>query len=146
MRAARAARPLTVFGDDYPTPDGTCVRDYVHVADLADAHVASLRRLEAGGASAPTISATATGMSVRQVIDTVARVDRAGRCRTPSARAGPAIRRGSSRRTRARGRELGWTPRLGALETIVDTAWRWHARASAAATAIDRRDHARCRD
>ena len=59
--AVRAGPPLTVFGDDYPTPDGTCIRDYVHVSDLADAHVAALRGLEAARPRQPTISATGRG-------------------------------------------------------------------------------------
>ena len=66
MRAARDGRPLSVFGTDYPTPDGTCVRDYVHVVDLADAHVAALRNVETG----PRIVniGTGKGSSVREVL------------------------------------------------------------------------------
>ena len=102
-RRRGAARPLTVFGDDYPTPDGTCVRDYVHVTDLADAHVAALRRLEARRrVGAPTISATATGMSVRQVIDAVGARRRPAGAARDRRRGARAIRRGSWRRTRAR--------------------------------------------
>ena len=68
---------MTIFGDDYPTPDGTCLRDYVHVCDLAEAHVTALARLEAGGASGAYNLGSGTGMSVRQVIDAVS--DVAGR-------------------------------------------------------------------
>src|SRR5688572_6974131 len=74
IAAAQGGRALTLFGDDYDTPDGTCVRDYIHVNDLADAHIASLQRLEAGGASANFNLGTGTGMSVRQVVESVARV------------------------------------------------------------------------
>ena len=127
IAALRGGKPLTIFGDDYPTPDGTCIRDYVHVADLADAHVAALRRLEAGGASAQFNLGTGTGVSVRQVIDAVSAV--AGRT-VPHAvgarRPGdPARLVASNERAR---RDLQWEPRLGALRAIVDTAWRWHER------------------
>jgi UDP-glucose-4-epimerase GalE len=125
IAAANGGRALTVFGEDYPTPDGTCLRDYVHVSDLADAHLAALKRLEAGGASAQYNLGTGAGMSVRDVIDTVGRV--VGRPVPHSV--GPR-RPGDPARLvagndRAR-RDLGWDPRLGALESIVETAWRWH--------------------
>ena len=127
IAALRGGKPLTIFGDDYPTPDGTCVRDYVHVADLAEAHLASLRRLEGDGTSAQFNLGTGTGMSVRQVIDTVS--DVAGR-RVPHSvgprRPGdPARLVASNERART---ELAWSPRLGALRSIVETAWRWHER------------------
>jgi UDP-glucose-4-epimerase GalE len=127
IRAAGGGAPLTVFGDDYDTPDGTCLRDYVHVSDLADAHVLALGRLRAGGASGAYNLGGGDGMSVRQVIEAVARA--AGRP-VPHAvgprRAGdPARLVASNARARA---ELGWTPRRSALDEIVGTAWRWHAR------------------
>ncbi len=127
IAAARGGRPLTVFGDDYDTPDGTCVRDYVHVSDLADAHVAALGALEAGGSSAAYNLGNGDGMSVRQVVAAVARV--AGR---PVPHAIGARRPGDPARlvassARAR-RDLGWMPRVPALDAIVDTAWRWHER------------------
>jgi len=127
IAAASGSARLTVFGDDYPTPDGTCLRDYVHVTDLADAHVRALRALEAGGASAAYNLGTGTGMSVRQVIDTVARVTgRAVLHRIGPRRPGDPARLVASN-ARAR-KELAWSPRLGALETIVETACQWHAR------------------
>ena len=123
--AALGGPPLTVFGDDYPTPDGTCVRDYVHVSDLADAHVAALRRLEAGGASGAFNLGNGAGMTVRQVIEAVGRA--AGRpvphTVGPRRPGDPARLVASNDAAR---RELGWQPRLGDLQTIVDTAWRWH--------------------
>jgi UDP-arabinose 4-epimerase len=114
---------LDVFGDDYPTPDGTCVRDYVHVADLADAHVAAIERLEAGGAPGAFNLGTGQGYSVRQVIDAV---ERATKLKVPvrmTARrpgdppelvANPALAR----------TELDFSPKLSDIDTIVATAWR----------------------
>ncbi len=127
IAAARGGAPLTVFGDDYDTPDGTCLRDYVHVSDLADAHVAALGALEAGGASAAYNLGNGQGMSVREVIAAVGRA--AGRAvphHIGPRRAGDPARLVAAN-ARAR-RDLGWAPRLGALEAIVDTAWRWHDR------------------
>jgi len=125
IRAARGGPALTIFGDDYDTPDGTCVRDYVHVADLAAAHLASLKRLEQGGASGFFNLGNGDGQSVRQVIDVVGRV--AGRTVPhsvgPRRPGDPARLVASSSRARA---ELGWTPRFADLETIVRTAWQWH--------------------
>jgi UDP-glucose-4-epimerase GalE len=125
--AAHGGKALTVFGDDYDTPDGSCLRDYVHVTDLAAAHLASLERLSSGGASGSYNLGNGVGMSVKQVIDTVARVG--GRPVPHSIgarRAGdPARLVASNERAR---RELGWKPQLGDLETIVETAWAWHER------------------
>jgi UDP-glucose-4-epimerase GalE len=116
---------LTVVGTDYPTPDGPCVRDYVHVSDLADAHLAALARLEAGGASAAFNLGNGSGMTVRQVLDAVGRA--AGRPVPHSVgprRPGDPARLVAS--NEAARRELGWQPRLDDLQAIVDTAWRWH--------------------
>jgi UDP-glucose-4-epimerase GalE len=118
--------PLTVFGDDYPTPDGTCVRDYVHVSDLADAHLLALGRLEARGPSGAYNLGNGQGMTVRQVLDAAGRA--AGKpvpyTIGPRRAGDPARLVASNARARA---ELGWQPRLDDLQTIVDTAWRWHA-------------------
>jgi UDP-glucose 4-epimerase len=125
--AALGGPSLTLYGDDYDTSDGTCVRDYVHVSDLADAHVAALGRLAGGGPSGAFNLGNGLGMSVRQVVEAVARV--AGRAvphRIGPRRPGdPARLVASNARARA---ELGWSPRLGDLDTIVETAWRWHER------------------
>lgn len=123
--AALGGEPLQIFGDDYPTPDGTCVRDFVHVADLAEAHLAGLRRLLAGQGSGAYNLGMGDGVSVREVVDTVARV--AGR---PVPHVVAARRAGDPSRlvaspARAKA-ELGWTPRFGSLDTIVRTAWAWH--------------------
>ena len=130
IAAARGGKPLTVFGDDYDTPDGTCVRDYVHVADLADAHLGALRRLEQGGASGNFNLGNGDGMTVRQVIETVARVsDRPVPQTIGPRRPGDPARLVASHA--AARRELGWTPKLAALDAIVTTAWRGHEAAPA---------------
>jgi UDP-glucose-4-epimerase GalE len=127
LGAAAGGRALTVFGEDYPTPDGTCIRDYVHVTDLASAHVAALQALESGAPSAAYNLGNGAGISVRQVIEAVARVTgRPVPHQVGGRRAGdPARLVASSDRARA---ELGWTPRLDRLDAIVETAWNWHAR------------------
>ena len=126
MAAAARGADFTVFGDDYPTPDGTCIRDYVHVNDLADAHVRALRRLEAGGESRAYNLGTGTGMSVRQVLDAIGRA--AGRPvphRVSGRRPGDPARL-VAKSDRAQN-ELGWRA-TRSLDAIVDTAWRWHER------------------
>jgi len=127
IRALRGGTPLTVFGDDYDTPDGTCIRDYVHVSDLADAHLLALANLEAGRPSGAYNLGGGDGMSVRQVIDTVASVTgRPVPHEIGARRAGdPARLVASNARARS---ELGWAPRLSRLASIVETAWRWHDR------------------
>lgn len=74
LRAVETGNPLRIFGSDYPTPDGTCVRDYIHVADLATAHLAALARLEAGGEGGRWNLGTGQGVSVREVLEAVGRV------------------------------------------------------------------------
>jgi UDP-glucose-4-epimerase GalE len=125
IAAAQGASPLRVFGDDYPTPDGTCIRDYIHVCDLADAHVRALGALEAGRPSRAYNAGTGRGHSVREVLDTVGRVAGQPVPWTPAPRrAGdPAALFASSDLLQ---RELGWTPRYPALEAIVRHAWQWH--------------------
>lgn len=115
--------PLTVFGDDYPTPDGTCLRDYVHVTDLADAHLRVLDRLPVHGSCRYNIG-NGAGHSVREVI---AAVERVGGRPVPHSigprRAGdPAILVAASGRLR---QETGWAPRYASLDEIVRTAWVW---------------------
>jgi len=126
VEAALGGSPLQVLGTDYATPDGTAIRDYIHVADLADAHVRSLEHLLRGGAGARFNCGTGTGHSVKQVVAEVERVSgrkvpvvyaprREGDAPTLIADAG-LIRE-----------KLGWTPKFSSLETIVSTAWRWAA-------------------
>jgi len=125
IAATTGGAGLTIFGEDYPTPDGTCIRDYIHVSDLAAAHVLALRSLEEGGPSGFYNLGNGEGMSVRQVIDAVERVTGRTVPHTvgPRRPGDPAQLVGSSARIR---RELGWAPRFAALDTIVGTAWAWH--------------------
>jgi UDP-glucose 4-epimerase len=127
IAAAVGGPSLTLFGDDYPTPDGTCIRDFVHVADLADAHIAALRALEAGAASSAYNLGNGQGASVREVIESVRRTT--GRDVPhqigPRRPGDPARLVASSERAR---RGLEWTPKLAALDDIVRTAWAWHER------------------
>jgi UDP-arabinose 4-epimerase len=127
FEAASGGPPIDVFGDDYPTPDGTCLRDYIHVMDLADAHVRSLRRLADSGASATYNVGTERPSSVRDVIASVERVTgRTVAQRSAPRRPGdPAVLFASAERIRT---DLGWTARRPELDTIVRDAWRWHSR------------------
>ncbi|MCL4768126.1 MAG: UDP-glucose 4-epimerase GalE [Hyphomicrobiaceae bacterium] len=126
LDAASGRRPaVTVLGTDYDTPDGTCIRDYVHVADLADAHVRALQALEAGAPSDACNLGIGRGYSVRQVIDAARRI--AG-CDVPvtlgDRRPGdPAALVADA--TKARD-VLGWQPCLTGLDEIIRTAWAWH--------------------
>jgi UDP-glucose 4-epimerase len=115
---------LTVFGSDYETPDGTAIRDYIHVADLADAHLLALEHLRRGGASQFLNLGTGTGFSVLEVIETARRITG----RDVPHQVGPR-RAGDPPRlvadaSRARG-VLGWSPSQPALDTIVRSAWDW---------------------
>jgi len=128
VRAALGqAGPIEIYGTDYPTADGTAVRDYVHVADLADAHVRALGYLGAGGDSAVLNLGTGSGHSIREV---VAAVERVGGLRVPRREA--ARRPGDPPKLVADARlaaaTLGWGPRQSDLETIVRTALAWHRR------------------
>jgi UDP-glucose-4-epimerase GalE len=127
MAAALGGPALTLYGDDYDTPDGTCVRDYVHVADLADAHLAALARLEQGGPSGFYNLGNGDGTSVKQIVETVARVSGRPVPHTIGPRRPGDPARLVAANARAR-RELGWTPKLERLDAIVETAWRWHER------------------
>ena len=113
-----------MFGDDYPTPDGTCIRDYVHVTDLADAHLAALRALESGAPSAAYNLGNGRGTSIRELLGAVARVTGAAVPHTvgPRRPGDPAALVASSDRAR---RELGWSPAFGEIDVIVETAWRF---------------------
>ncbi|MFN2445167.1 MAG: UDP-glucose 4-epimerase GalE [Vicinamibacterales bacterium] len=125
IEAAKGGPALQLFGEDYPTPDGTCIRDYVHVADLADAHVRAVDALTAGGESATYNVGTGRGWSVREVIDTVSRVvGQPVSWQSAPRRAGdPAALYAASGRLQG---ELGWSPKYPELETIVRHAHQWH--------------------
>ncbi|OXS56150.1 UDP-glucose 4-epimerase GalE [Cohnella sp. CIP 111063] len=116
---------ISVFGDDYATEDGTCIRDYIHVSDLADAHILALERLRQGGESAIYNLGSGNGYSVKQVIDVSREVT--GHpipAKIEARRAGdPAVLIASSNRAR---QELGWSPKRDKLEAIVKSAWEWH--------------------
>jgi UDP-glucose-4-epimerase GalE len=127
IEATLGGEPLALFGDDYPTPDGTCQRDYIHVIDLADAHVRALERLRAGGASADYNLGTGQPHSVREILNSVHRVT--GRPVPHAVRArregDPAALFAANDKIR---RALGWHPRFADLDAIVDSAWQWRRR------------------
>jgi len=127
IEAARGGPPIDVFGEDYPTPDGTCLRDYIHVMDLADAHLRALAWLQDGGASGSYNAGTERPTSVKDVIDAVEKVTGlpVARRSAPRRPGDPAILYASAERIR---RDLGWVPQRPALETIVADAWNWHAK------------------
>ena len=128
LRAALGRIPaLRLFGDDYDTPDGTCVRDYIHVSDLAAAHVLALRCLRGGGMSRAMNLGTGTGISVRGILEATRRVT--GRevphSVEPRRPGDPALLVADA--TLAQ-RTLGWEPRFADVESIVRTAWEWEQR------------------
>jgi UDP-glucose-4-epimerase GalE len=119
-------KAVAIYGTDYPTPDGTCVRDYVHVMDLAAAHVMALEALDERRRMVYNLG-TGSGSSVREVIDVVRQVsgrefDVVEARRRPG---DPPALVGSADRIR---RELGWEPRYSDIRQVVETAWRWHSR------------------
>jgi UDP-glucose 4-epimerase len=115
---------VQLFGTDYPTPDGTCVRDYIHVDDLADAHVRAIDRIQTGQFQAFNLG-TGRGYSVREVITIAERISgRTIAVREAPRRAGdPPELVAAADKAR---RELGWQPYYVELEAIIETAWRWH--------------------
>jgi UDP-arabinose 4-epimerase len=118
---------LEIYGTDYPTADGTAVRDYVHVSDLADAHVRAVERPGPSGQMRVYNLGAGQGVSVREVVATVERV---GGRKVPRIEAGrragdPPVLLAAIAKA---GRELEWRPSRSGLEFIVDTAWRWHER------------------
>ncbi len=115
---------IKIFGDDYPTPDGTCIRDYIHVSDLGQAHVLALGALEGRGQSIYNLG-NGKGFSVKEVVETARRVTgHAIPAEVEARRPGdPPVLVASSEKI---GRELGWAPQHAALEDIVESAWQWH--------------------
>lgn len=125
LQAALGLRPcVQVFGDDYPTPDGTCIRDYVHVTDLAQAHVLGLRHLQSGGASDVFNLGNGNGFSVHEVISATERVTgrRIAWNAGPRRPGDPHALVGSAEKARQR---LSWEPQFASLDAIVETAWKW---------------------
>lgn len=116
---------LQIFGDDYPTADGTCIRDYIHVSDLAEAHVLGLRKLLAEGGNQVFNLGNGIGYSVQQVIDSAKAVTGRGLLAqvAPRRPGDPPVLVASAERAR---RELGWKPCYPELSTILSHAWAWH--------------------
>lgn len=116
---------IKIFGEDYKTPDGTCVRDYIHVTDLASAHLLALDRLRRGNDSAIYNLGNGKGFSVKEVIEVARKVTGINiKAEAAPRRAGdPAILIASSEKAIE---ELGWKPEYNTLENIIETAWKWH--------------------
>ena len=122
--AADPQREVTIFGNQYPTPDGTAIRDYIHVADLADAHIRALEHLRRGGASDAVNLGTGCGHSVLGVIETARRITGLPiRTRIEGPRPGDPARLVADP-SRAKGL-LGWQPRMSDLNAIIQSAWSW---------------------
>ena len=123
--AAGTREFVEVFGNDYPTPDGTCLRDYIHVIDLARAHILALKALETGGGGRIyNLGCGGEGYSVTQVLETAREVTgKSIPARVGPRRAGdPAVLIASSEKIK---RELGWNPEFQNLRVIIESAWRW---------------------
>lgn len=126
LAAVRSGQTLDIFGEDYPTPDGTCLRDYIHVVDLADAHLKALAWLSRGGASSTYNVGTEQPTSVKDVIAAVERVTghEVKRRSAPRRPGDPAVLYASAERIRS---DFGWKPTRPDIDTIVADAWRWHS-------------------
>jgi UDP-glucose-4-epimerase GalE len=124
LAAARDDALVVVYGDGYDTPDGTCIRDYIHVSDLAEAHVLALKYLLSGGPSCALNLANARGYSVFEVIQSAQRIcGKSIRMKITEARPGdPPVLVGTSNRARGL---LSWKPQRGALDLQVQDAWNW---------------------
>lgn len=126
IKGALGQTDFKLFGDDYPTPDGTCIRDYIHVLDIAEAHLVALDHLASGGSGRIYNVGTGVGHSNREVIEVVKQISGIDfpvgvgprRPGDPSELVADAslLRR-----------ELGWQPQYSSLDTIVESAWRWHS-------------------
>jgi UDP-glucose 4-epimerase len=127
LNSALTRKPIKIFGTDYATPDGTCLRDYVHVTDLANAHLLALNSLRNGSPSAVYNLGNSVGYSVRQVIELATRVT--GKnipvVETDRRSGDPAVLVADANKIK---QSLGWQPKYEALETIIETAWNWHRR------------------
>lgn len=121
----RKGRKVSIFGTDYDTPDGTCIRDYIHILDIADAHILALEALHAGEGCDIFNLGNGNGFSVQQIIQATSQVTgRTIPVRESQRRPGdPPVLIASPEKIR---RRLGWNPQYGKLEEIIETAWRWH--------------------
>jgi UDP-glucose 4-epimerase len=129
ISAAVGGPPLQIFGDDYPTPDGTCIRDYIHIADISQAHILGLKHLQKSNKSDRFNIGTGKGNSVKEVLDTVEKVTG----KKVDMKIGP--RRPGDPPTLVAAaeklsRELGWKPKYPDLTEIISMAWRWHQKDS----------------
>ena len=127
LRAAARGTALGVFGDDYPTPDGTCVRDFVHVEDLGEAHASAVERLRAGHGGGALNLGTGRGASVLEVVRAAEAVTgrRVRTLRAPRRPGDPPFLVAAPGRARE---VLGWSPRHRTVRSIAATAWEWHRR------------------
>ena len=116
---------ITIFGDDYNTEDGTCVRDYIHVTDLADAHILALNKMRKDGKSNIYNLGNGNGFSVKEVVDIAREVTGVDiKAKLGERRPGdPAVLVASAEKAK---KELGWQPKYDDLGTIIETAWKWH--------------------
>jgi len=130
MRAVVSQKAMTIFGDDYATPDGTCIRDYIHVADLAEAHLVAIEKLLAGGASDAFNVGTGAGQSVLEVMRAVEQVTgrKVPHEMGPRREGDPAILVANSDKLR---RTLGWKPKFTEIKDIVATAWQFEQKRAA---------------
>lgn len=124
LRAVQTGKPVTLFGEDYPTPDGTCIRDYIHVSDLAEAHIAAVEYLLKGGSSDVFNVGTGEGRSVREVLNAVERVTgkKAPHVMGPRREGDPPSLVADSRKLQ---KTLGWRPKRADLDQIVRDAWEF---------------------
>jgi UDP-glucose 4-epimerase len=128
MKVALGKLPeIKIFGNDYGTPDGTCIRDYIHIKDLAQAHVLALDKLVAGGESSIYNLGTGTGTSVRQIIDVARKISEKEIKEVMADRrpGDPAKLVASFNKAKA---ELGWEPKRSDVKTIISDAWKWHSK------------------
>lgn len=126
IKSAQTGTPLTLFGDDYPTPDGTCVRDYIHVEDLCRAHLLALDALVSGKKSSAYNVGTGTGHSNREVLAEIERVSgKKITVHTANRRPGDASELVADASKIMN--DLGWKPKYSHLTTIIETAWKFHA-------------------
>lgn len=127
LKSALTQTPINVFGTDYDTPDGTCLRDYVHVTDLVDAHMLALNALLNGASSTVYNLGNSIGYSVRQVIELALRVTgkHISVIDCPRRSGDPAVLVANADRIK---QSLGWRPKYEELETIIETAWNWHCK------------------
>ena len=124
LRSAAEGQPIVLNGDDYDTPDGTCIRDFVHVSDLADAHVKALEALLSGQARSAYNLGTGKGTSLRELVDAIARITRMEIPVTIGPRRPGDPDRAVALAELAR-QDLGWTPAHSSLDSILGSAWSW---------------------